>query len=75
MFGNFNPPQEAVDAIVEVVQRGNSNGYAASFGIKEAREAVAHFISKPEAQLTADVCCSLFNLLFLCIRFRVKLKR
>jgi len=54
VFGNFNPPQEAVDAIVEVVQRGNSNGYAASFGIKEAREAVAHFISKPEAQLTAD---------------------
>jgi len=50
VFGNFEPPKEAVEAIVEVVQGGKHNGYFASFGMQCAREAVADHINSPTGQ-------------------------
>jgi len=57
VFGNYEPPPEAIEGIVEAVQSGKSNGYAPSIGYKEAREAVAEFITAETAPVNADDIC------------------
>ncbi|KAG8236102.1 hypothetical protein J437_LFUL000464, partial [Ladona fulva] len=53
IFGNLKPPQEAVEAVCASIQSMNFNGYAPSVGYQEAREAVAKYVSTPEAEVTA----------------------
>jgi len=54
IFGNFQPPQSAVESIIKAVKSGTNNGYGPSNGSKEAREAVAKFISEENAVVTSD---------------------
>ena len=60
IFGNFQPPQSAVESIIKAVKSGTNNGYGPSNGSKEAREAVAKFISEENAVVTSDVCLKVF---------------
>lgn len=43
MFGNLLPAQEIIDAMKEVIDEKNFNGYAPSVGYVEARQAVAEY--------------------------------
>lgn len=54
VFGNLKTHDIITKAMVEAVQSGKYNGYGPSTGILEAREAVAKFISTPEAAITAE---------------------
>ena len=62
IFGNFPPPQSAVDSIIEAVKSGTKNGYGPSNGSKEAREAVANFTSEENAAVTPNVIMLLTDL-------------
>ena len=55
VFGNFNPPKNATDAIIAAVVEGKSNGYAPAHGHVRARTAVATKYTKPDRKaLTPD---------------------
>lgn len=54
VFGNMNVPEAAVEAVAAALRGGKSNGYVASHGAKEAREAVARRHSTERYPLTAD---------------------
>jgi len=54
VFGNFEPPEEAIVAIENAVRSGKYNGYGPSFGFKEAREAVAEFVSAQNSPVTSN---------------------
>lgn len=43
VFGNLQPAQEIIDAMKEVIDEKNFNGYAPSVGYIEARQAVAEY--------------------------------
>ena len=49
VFGNLKTHDIITKAMVQAVESGKYNGYGPSTGIFEAREAVAKFISTPEA--------------------------
>ncbi|KAG1683005.1 Tyrosine aminotransferase [Nymphon striatum] len=53
-FGNMGPSDEAVEAIVQSVRSSKFNGYTHCTGYKEAREAIANFITCPEAPVTSQ---------------------
>ena len=42
-FGNLQPANEILDAMKQVIDEKNFNGYAPSVGFIEAREAVAEY--------------------------------
>lgn len=46
VFGNFNPPKEATEAVIRAVTDGNTNGYGKSIGTTEARQAVAEYVKQ-----------------------------
>lgn len=46
IFGNLDPPQTAVDCIIESVKSGKYNGYSPSAGYDDARKAVARYLTK-----------------------------
>jgi tyrosine aminotransferase len=54
VFGNFPPPESAVDAVVDSLRAGKKNGYAKSVGYDESRQALAEFYSLPHSKLEAD---------------------
>ncbi|XP_030750363.1 tyrosine aminotransferase-like [Sitophilus oryzae] len=54
LYGNLNPSQESIDALVKVVQQGKHNGYSPSMGLQTARQAIADFISVDGAKFTSD---------------------
>ena len=44
VFGNFNPPTEAIEAVMKAITDGNANGYGdPTHGNEEARKAVAKY--------------------------------
>jgi len=43
VFGNLNPPSEAIESIVNALKSGKYNGYAHSTGRMEAKQAVAKY--------------------------------
>lgn len=43
VFGNLQPANEVLDAMKEVIDEKNFNGYAPSVGFIEARQAVAEY--------------------------------
>jgi tyrosine aminotransferase len=53
IFKNFKHPQEAVDALQKAVQK-DAFSYYPTVGIKEAREAVAEYVSKNSEPVNAD---------------------
>ncbi|GLG96800.1 Tyrosine aminotransferase, partial [Gryllus bimaculatus] len=70
IFGNFGPPPEAVAAVRESLDSGRYNGYAPCAGYKEAREAVANYVSYPNAEVEfKDVvlCSGCSSALEMCI--------
>jgi len=54
VYGNLDAGQECVDAVVEAVQSGKFNGYPASVGSMEAREAIANYSTDMGAPVTAQ---------------------
>lgn len=46
VFGNFDPPKEAIEAVTSCLNAGNSNGYSPAIGTGEARRAVAKYMSQ-----------------------------
>ena len=55
IFGNFKPHERVVQAVTDAIKSGDYNGYGPSFGHANAREAVANYLSKREAEVTASV--------------------
>jgi len=53
-YGNLRVPDEVLDAAVDVLRGRAHNGYAPSYGLAAAREAVAARYSLPTAPLTPD---------------------
>jgi len=49
VFGNLKPDPSVVEAVVESVRSGAHNGYVNSTGTDAAREAVAKYMTVPEA--------------------------
>lgn len=47
LYGHLGPPLEAVEAVMEALREGRGSGYGQSFGLLEARKAVAE-IMNPE---------------------------
>jgi aspartate/methionine/tyrosine aminotransferase len=45
-FNNLKPAREIVEAMKEIIDEGNFNGYAPSVGFFEARQAVADYSGK-----------------------------
>lgn len=45
VFGNLKPSPVAIEAVKEVLEGGNHNGYASSTGYPEARQAVAQHLN------------------------------
>ncbi|KAI1285410.1 Tyrosine aminotransferase [Halotydeus destructor] len=54
LFGNLQPADEIVDALVKSITSGKHNGYLPAAGLLEAREAVARYVSVPDAQVDAQ---------------------
>jgi len=54
VFGNLDPAQECLDAVVEAVQSGKYNGYPNSVGYMETREAIAQYSTDMGAPATAQ---------------------
>ena len=46
VYGNFEPPPEAIAAIEESIKCGKNNGYGPSMGIPTARKAVADYMKQ-----------------------------
>ncbi|KAI5474271.1 hypothetical protein MNV49_003749 [Pseudohyphozyma bogoriensis] len=46
VFGNMPPPVEALDAINKALRSGKADGYPASVGYKDARDAVAEYFDE-----------------------------
>lgn len=46
VFGNFDPPKQATDAVIEAINAGKSNGYGPAVGTPKAREAVGDYIKQ-----------------------------
>ena len=63
MFKNFEPHEKVIQAITDALKTGEFNGYGPSHGHASAREAVAKYLSKPGAEVTASVriMCKLSN--------------
>ena len=55
VFGNFPPPPEANEAIINSVINNKNNGYGPSVGTMHAREAIAEYLTRPTAPVTANV--------------------
>ena len=55
VFGNMNPPPEAKEAVIAVVNGTQQHGYAPSVGYEASRQAVADLYNHPDAPLTAQV--------------------
>ncbi|EDO40513.1 predicted protein [Nematostella vectensis] len=53
VFGNLQPPKEAVEAITESAKSGKNNGYAPSSGYLKSKEAIAKYCSRPNAEVEA----------------------
>lgn len=60
VFGNLKPPEEVIEAVQESLVSYKYNGYAASTGYQEAREAVAQYSSTSGVQVQSQdvVLCS-----------------
>ncbi|CAO1417172.1 unnamed protein product [Diamesa hyperborea] len=54
-FGNLQPAKEVTDAIKQVVDDGNYNGYGPSVGFLEAREAVAEYVQHQGPVKASDI--------------------
>ena len=55
VFGNMNPPAEAKEAVIDVINGTKQHGYAPSVGYETSRQAVADLYDHPDAPLTAKV--------------------
>lgn len=53
IFGNMNPPDEAKEAVIDVVRGTKHHGYAPSVGYEASRQAIADLYHNPTAPLTA----------------------
>ncbi|XP_031550966.1 tyrosine aminotransferase-like [Actinia tenebrosa] len=51
VFGNLEPPEEMIDAVIKSAKAGTNNGYAPSTGYLRSKEAVAKFCSVPNAEV------------------------
>ena len=70
VFGNLTPPQEAIEAVKKSIECGKYNGYAASSGYMDARQAVAEYSSSDKLTVEAKdviLCSGCSSALDLCI--------
>ncbi|XP_014249751.1 tyrosine aminotransferase [Cimex lectularius] len=60
IFGNLKPPIEVIEAVKESLDTFKYNGYAASTGYQEARQAVAEYSSNEKYTVKAEdvILCS-----------------
>lgn len=55
LFGNLQPTDQIVDALVKSITSAKYNGYLPSTGLESAREAVARYVSVPGAEINGKV--------------------
>lgn len=55
MFGNLQPTDQIVDALVKSITSAKYNGYLPSMGLQSARDAVARYVSVPGAEIDGNV--------------------
>lgn len=60
VFGNLMPSSVVTEAVIEAIRGGKSNGYGPSTGFESAREAVAKYLTVPDAEVSKDdvILCS-----------------
>ena len=55
LFGNLQPTDQIVEALVKSITSAKHNGYLPSMGLQSAREAVARYVTVPGAEIEGKV--------------------